>query len=56
MPEKLKEYLDVYEGVKSEIYTTKFDGNSHVGATYLGKENMTRSEKIKVEDKFPISE
>ena len=46
------EYLDMYERVKSEVLsTTKFDGNSD-----LGRINMTRLDKIKAEEKFPISE
>ena len=51
------EYLDVHEGVMSEIlYTTKFDENSNLGKADLGAENMTKSDKIKAEEKFPISE
>ena len=57
-PGKLKEeYLDMYEGVESEILsTTKFDENSDLSMTYLGRINMTRTSKINVEEKFPISE
>ena len=37
-----EEYLDRYEGVKSEIVdTTRFDENSNLSTTYLGKINMT---------------
>ena len=37
-----EEYLDRYEGVTSEIVdTTRFDGNSDLSTTYLGKINMT---------------
>ena len=51
------ECLDMYEGVKSEIlYITKFDDNSDPGTTYLGRENMTKSDQIKAEEIFPISE
>ena len=33
-----EEYLDVYEGIQSEIVrTTKFDKNSDLTTTYLGK-------------------
>ena len=33
-----QEYLDVYEGVQSEILsTTRFDENSDLSTTYLGK-------------------
>ena len=37
-----EEYLDRYKGVKSEIVdTTRFDENSDLSTTYLGKINMT---------------
>ena len=37
-----EEYLDRYEGVQSEIMdTTRFDENSDLSTTYLGKINMT---------------
>ena len=57
-PKKLKgEYIDVYEAVKSEIlYITWFDENSNLGTTYLGRGNMTGSDKIKTEKRFPIGE
>ena len=43
-PEKLKsKYLDVYEGVYAEIVSTnRFDENSDLSMTYLGKVNTTR--------------
>ena len=38
----MEEYLDRYEGVKSEILnTTRFDENSDLSTSYLGKSNMT---------------
>ena len=42
--EKLKgTYLDVYEGVKSEIvHHSKFCDGSNLSTTYLGKETMAR--------------
>ena len=50
-----EEYLDMYEGVKSQVLsTTKFDGNSDLSTTYLGKIDITRSDRIKAEEKFPI--
>ena len=57
-PDKLnREYLDMYNGVKSEVLcTTKFDENSDLSTAYLGRINMTRLDKIMVEEKFPISE
>ena len=36
-----EEYLDRYEGIKSEILnTTRFSENSDLSTTYLGKANM----------------
>ena len=48
----------MYKGVKSEIlYTTLFVEHSDLGATYLGKENMNRPDKIKTgKETCPISE
>ena len=56
-PEKLKEeYLDVYKGIQSEILiTTRFDENSDLNTTYLGRVNTTKTSKIKAEESFPIS-
>ena len=58
MPEKLKEeYLDIYDGIQSEtLSTTRFDENSDLSTTYLGRVDMTRASKIKAEETFPISE
>ena len=51
-----EEYLDRYEGVKLEIVdTTRFDENSDLSKTYLGKANMTQDKDLMVEQKFPIS-
>ena len=57
-PDKLREeYLDVYEGIQSEILsTTRFDENSDISTTYLGKIDKSRNNKIKIEESFPISE
>ena len=51
-PDKLnREYLDMYDGIKSEVLiTTKFDENSDLSTTYLGRINMTRLDKITAED------
>ena len=52
-----EEYLDVYEGIQSEIVsTTRFDENYDLSATYLGMSDKTRNDKLKVEESFPISE
>ena len=52
-----EEYLDRYKGEKSEILvTTRFDENSDLSMTYLGRTNMIRDNKIAAEEKFPMSE
>ena len=52
-----EEYLDVYEGIQSEILnTTRFDENSDLSTTYLGKVDKSKNNKIKAEESFPISE
>ena len=58
IPDKLKgEYLDMYDGIKSEVLaTTKCDENSDMSTTYIGRTNMTRLNKIEAEEKCPISE
>ena len=46
-----------YEGVKSEILnTTRFDENSDLSVTYLGRSSMTRNDKVVVEERFSIAE
>ena len=53
----MEEYLDVYRGIQSEIFnTTRFDENSDLSTTYLGKSDRSKNNKIKVEESFPISE
>ena len=58
MPLKLcEEYLDVYEGIQSEIVnTTRFNENSDLSTTYLGRSDRKRNDKLKAEESFPISE
>ena len=52
-----EEYLDVYEGIQSEIVNTiRFDENSDFGTTYVGKSDKIRNDKLKAEESFPISE
>ena len=47
----------MYEGIQSEVIsTTRFYENSDLSTTYLGKIDITRTSKIKAEEKFPISE
>ena len=51
------EYLDRYEGVKSEILnTTRFDQNSDLNMTYLGRSSMVRDHKMVAEERFLMSE
>ena len=58
MPLKLcKEYMDVYEGIQSEIVrATRFDENSDLSTTYLGRTNKENKNKLRAEESFPISE
>ena len=58
MPHKLcEEYLDVYEGIQYKIVnTTRFDENSDLSMTYLGRSNKAKNDKLKAEESFPIPE
>ena len=50
-----KEYLDVYDGIQSEIVnTTRFNENSDLSTTYLGRSDRTRNDKLKAEESLPI--
>ena len=52
-----EEYLNVYKGIWSEIVsTTRFDENSDLSTTYLGKSDRSKNDKLKAEESFPISE
>ena len=52
-----KEYLDVYEGIQSEIVsTTRLDESFDLSTTYLGKSDKVRNDKLKAEESLPISE
>ena len=52
-----EEYLDRYEGVKSEILsTTRFDENSDLSTTCLGRVNVAKEIRLLQEEKFLISE
>ena len=49
-------YLDAYEDIYVEIvYANKFNKNSDLSMTYLGKTEMMRDTKIKAEERFPIT-
>ena len=46
-------YLDAYEDIYAEmVYASKFDENSDLSTTYLGKTDTTRNTKIKAEERF----
>ena len=42
-PEKLRgDYIDIYKGIQSKVIrTTRFDENSDLSTTYLGKIDIT---------------
>ena len=47
----------MYEEIQSEVInTTRFNENLDLSTTYLGRVDITRVSKIKVEERFPISE
>ena len=59
VPQNLQEeYLDVYEGIQSDIVSSsRFDENSYIITTFLGKiESKESKDKLKAEESFPISE
>ena len=48
-----EEYLDIYEGIQSEIVnTTRFDENSDLSTTYLEKSDTSKNNKLKAEESF----
>ena len=50
-----EEYLDVYEGIQSDIVSSnRFNKNSDISTTYLGR--IEGQDKLKAEESFPISE
>ena len=52
-----EEYLDINKGIQSDILnTTRFDEDSDLSTTYLGKSDRSKNDKIKAEESFPISE
>ena len=57
-PQKLQEeYMDVYEGIHSEVVSSnRFDKNSDTSTTYLGRVSKEIQNKLKAEESFPISE
>ena len=53
-PQKLQEeYMDVYEGIHSEIVSSnRFDKNSDLSTTYLGRVDK-KDQQLKAEESFP---
>ena len=53
-----EEYLDVYEGIQSDIVSSsRLEKNSDISTTYLGKiQHKESQDKLKTEESFPISE
>ena len=59
VPQNLQEeYLDVYEGIQSDIVSSsRFYENSDISTTYLGRiESNENQDNLKEEESFPISE
>ena len=56
-PDRLKaEYLDVYEGVYSEIVSSdRFDEDTDLSTTYVGQIDMTRNTEVRTDEHFPIT-
>ena len=47
----------MYIGIQSEVVnTTRFDENLDLSTTYLGRSDRAKSDKLKTEESFPISE
>ena len=47
----------MYEGIESEIVNTmRFNENSDLSMTYLGRSDKEGNDKLKAEESFPISE
>ena len=57
-PQKIQEeYMDIYEGIHSDIVSyNRFDKNSDLSTTYLGRIDKRDQHKLKVEESFPMSE
>ena len=52
-----KEYLDIYDGIQSEIVnTSRFNENLDTSTTYFSRSDKARNDKLKAEESFPISE
>ena len=55
-PQKLQEeYMDIYEGIHSDIVSSnRFDENSDLSTTYLGRVDKRNQHKLKAEESFLI--
>ena len=49
--------MDLYERIQSEIISaTRFDENSDLSTTYLGRTDRKNKDKLRAEELCPISE
>ena len=49
--------MDVYEGIQSEIVSaTRFNENSNLSTTYLGRVDKERRDKLRAAESFSISD
>ena len=49
--------MDVYEGIHSVVVNSnRFDENSNISTTYVGRVDKGNQQKLKAEESFPISE
>ena len=49
--------MDIYEGIYSEVVSSnRFDKNSDMSTTFLGRVDKENQHKLKAEESFPISE
>ena len=49
--------MDIYEGIHSEVVSSnRFDKNSDINTTYVGRVNKEIQNKLNAEESFPISE
>ena len=55
-PQKLQEeYMDICERIHSEVVSSnRFDENSDISTTYLGRVDKENQHKLKAEESFPI--
>ena len=48
--------MDIYERIHSEVVSSsRFDENSDISTTYVGRVNRENQHKLKAEESFPIS-